>query len=150
MSKDRCIGIFFLLLFLSLWLWVIPFYTKGPVEAAYPRFAALIMLVPAIGMILRKATPESILRLPAFDLHKLLRSEYTRVLLLIMSYPVYLISVQTFGFYTAGFVFCVGWMIFFGERTLARILITPLLLLGSIYSIVTAFLRYPLPSGLLF
>jgi len=150
MSKDRCIGIFFLLVFLTLWFWLIPSYTRGPVEAAYPRFASLIMLVPAIGMILRRTTPENILHLPAFDLQKLLRSEYARVLLLILSYPVYLISVQALGFYTAGFLFCVGWMLFFGERALTRVLITPVLLLGSIYGIVSAFLRYPLPSGLFF
>ena len=150
MSKDRCIGIFFLLLFLVLWFWLIPIYTKGPVEAAYPRFASLLMLIPAVGMILRKTAPENILRLPAFDLHKLLRSEYACVFLLIVSYPVYLVCVQIFGFYTAGFAFCVGWMIFFGERALTRILLTPLLLLGSIYGIVTAFLRYPLPAGMFF
>jgi len=150
MSKDRCIGIFFLLVFLTLWFWLIPSYTRGPVEAAYPRFASIIMLVPAIAMILRRTTPENILRLPAFDLQKLLSSEYMRVLLLIVSYPVYLVCVQTFGFYTAGLVFCVGWMLFFGERALTRVILTPVLLLGSIYGIVTAFLRYPLPSGMFF
>ena len=150
MSKDRCIGVFFLLFWLVLWFWLIPAYTRGPVEAAYPRFASLIMLVPAIGMILRRTTPENALHLPALDLQKFLRSEYARVLLLIMSYPVYLVSVQTFGFYTAGILFCVGWMLFFGERTLTRVLITPTLLLGTIYGIVSVFLRYPLPRGVFF
>ena len=148
MSKDRCIGIFFFLLFALLWFWVIPANTRGPVEAAYPRFAAILMLVPAIGLMLRRTTPENALRLPAFDMQRLLQSEYMRILLLVMSYPIYLICVQALGFYTAGFLFCIGWMLFFGERTFARVLITPVVLLGSIYCIVSVFLRYPLPRGL--
>ena len=150
MSKDRCIGFFFLLVFVVLWFYIIPIYTRGAEEAAYPRFAALVMLVPAIGMILRRATPENALRLPAFDLQAFLRSAYARIILLAISYVAYLKCVETFGFYTASFVFCIGWMFFFGERIAKRILLTPLVLLVCTYAIVTKFLKFPLPSGLLF
>ena len=150
MSKDRCIGIFFLLVFALLWFWIIPLYTRGPTEATYPRFAALLMIAPAIGLILRKVTPENAIRLPAFDLRELLRSEYARTILLVISYVIYLNCVEALGFYTAGLSFCMFWMLFFGERALKRILLTPFIILGCMYGIVTKFLQYPLPSGVLF
>jgi Na+-translocating ferredoxin:NAD+ oxidoreductase RnfA subunit len=150
MSKDRCIGILFLLIFAALWFWLIPSYTRGPTEAAYPRFAAFLMLVPAFVMIFRKAAPKDIIHLPAFDLKKLLQSPFVRTVLLVLSYMVYLNCVEAIGFYVSGFVFCVFWMLFFGERSILRITLTPFFILGSMYVLITKVLRYPLPAGLLF
>jgi len=150
MSKDRCIGLFFLLVVALIWFWIIPLYSKGAEQAVYPRFVSVLMAVSAIGLMLRKTTPQNALRLPAFDLQKLARSVYARTLMLVISYVLYLYSIEIFGFYTSSFVFCVGWMFFFGERTLKRILVTPVILLGVTYGIVTVFLKYPLPAGLLF
>jgi len=149
MSKDRCIGIFFLLVSGVLWFWLIPSYTRGPAEAAYPRFVAFLMFVPAVAMLFRKATPENTLHLPTFDLQKLLRAPFMRTLLLIISYAIYIKCVEIFGFYTSGFVFCIGWMLFLGERAVIRVLLTPLLVLGIMYVFITVVLRYPLPAGIL-
>ena len=77
-------------------------------------------------------------------------SVFPRILFLIVSYAVCIMSTEYVGFFVTNAVFCMIYIFFFLERGLIRIVLTPLLLLGVIYGIVVFFLNYPLPSGILF
>ena len=75
-------------------------------------------------------------------------SVFPRILFLIVSYAVCIMSTEYVGFFVTNAVFCMIYIFFFLERGLIRIVLTPLLLLGVIYGIVVFFLNYPLPSGI--
>lgn len=77
-------------------------------------------------------------------------SVFPRILFLIVSYAVCIMSTEYVGFFVTNAVFGMIYIFFFLERGLIRIVLTPLLLLGVIYGIVVFFLNYPLPSGILF
>ena len=150
MSRDRCIGILFLLFCALLWFYLIPTYIKGTKQAVYPQLIVIILAIPSVGMLFRKATPQNVLRFLVLDLQQLVHSVYARTILLVISYAAYLLCVDALGFFSASGLFCLYYMCFFGERTLKGLFMTPAILLGCTYCIIALFLKYPLPKGLLF
>ena len=73
-----------------------------------------------------------------------------KILVLVLSYIVFLLCVEKIGFFVSSAVFCPLYMLFFAERNFWRISLTTCELLGGIYIIVVQLLKYPLPAGLLF
>ena len=150
MLIDRFIGCLFLGLCALLWFVIIPQQISGEEQAMYPRLTVLFLAVPALLMTLRttgkRLSPEAV---AMFFSHPS-ESAFLRILLLAASYAVCIIGTESVGFFVTNCIFCMFYMVFFLERGLMRIVLTPLLLLVAIYGIVVFFLKYPLPSGILF
>ena len=141
MLIDRFIGCLFLCLCALLWFVIIPQQVSGEEQAMYPRLTIIFLAIPALLMALGALAK-------AFSNSS--DSVFPRILFLVVSYAVCIMSTEYVGFFVTNAVFCMIYMLFFLERGLIRIVLTPLLLLGAIYGIVVSFLNYPLPSGILF
>ena len=148
MLIDRFIGCLFLCLCALLWFVIIPQQISGEEQAMYPRLTIIFLAIPALFMALR--TTGKNLEAVAKAFSNPSDSVFPRILFLIVSYAVCIMSTEYVGFFVTNAVFCMIYMLFFLERGLIRIVLTPLLLLGAIYGIVVSFLNYPLPSGILF
>ena len=151
MLIDRFIGCLFLCLCALLWFVIIPQQVSGEEQAMYPR------LMGGIGENVAIDTPfhcdygkNIFLGALAKAFSNSSDSVFPRILFLVVSYAVCIMSTEYVGFFVTNAVFCMIYIFFFLERGLIRIVLTPLLLLGVIYGIVVFFLNYPLPSGILF
>ena len=116
----------------------------------YPRLTIIFLAIPALLMALRTTGKNISLGALAKAFSNSSDSVFPRILFLVVSYAVCIMSTEYVGFFVTNAVFCMIYMLFFLERGLIRIVLTPLLLLGAIYGIVVSFLNYPLPSGILF
>ena len=115
-----------------------------------PRLTIIFLAIPALLMALRTTGKNISLGALAKAFSNSSDSVFPRILFLVVSYAVCIMSTEYVGFFVTNAVFCMVYMLFFLERGLIRIVLTPLLLLGAIYGIVVSFLNYPLPSGILF
>ena len=149
MLIDRFIGCLFLCLCALLWFVIIPQQVSGEEQAMYPRLTIIFLAIPALLMALRTTGKNISLGALAKAFSNSSDSVFPRILFLVVSY-VCIMSTEYVGFFVTNAVFCMIYMLFFLERGLIRIVLTPLLLLGAIYGIVVSFLNYPLPSGILF
>ena len=147
MLIDRFIGCLFLCLCALLWFVIIPQQVSGEEQAMYPRLTIIFLAIPAL---LRTTGKNICLGAVAKAFANSSDSVFPRILLLVVSYAVCIMSTEYVGFFVTNAVFCMIYIFFFLERGLIRIVLTPLLLLGVIYGIVVFFLNYPLPSGILF
>ncbi len=150
MLIDRFIGCLFLCLCALLWFVIIPQQVSGEEQAMYPRLTIIFLAIPALLMALRTTGKNISLGVLAKAFSNSSDSVFPRILFLVVSYAVCIMSTEYVGFFVTNAVFCMIYMLFFLERGLIRIVLTPLLLLGAIYGIVVSFLNYPLPSGILF
>ena len=141
MLIDRFIGCLFLCLCALLWFVIIPQQVSGEEQAMYPRLTIIFLAIPALLMALRTTGKNISLGALAKAFSNSSDSVFPRILFLVVSYAVCIMSTEYVGLI---------YMLFFLERGLIRIVLTPLLLLGAIYGIVVSFLNYPLPSGILF
>ena len=149
MSVDRLIGGLFLFACLLLWFWIIPQQVVGEEQAFYPRLTVILVAIPAALMFLRNKGRRITLAFfrEGSDISKDLAG---KILVLVLSYIVFLLCVEKIGFFVSSAVFCPLYMLFFEERKFWRISLTTCGLLGGIYIIVVQLLKYPLPAGLLF
>ena len=150
MLIDRFIGCLFLCLCALLWFVIIPQQISGEDQAMYPRLTIIFLAIPALFMALRTTGKNISLEAVAKAFSNPSDSVFPRILFLIVSYAVCIMSTEYVGFFVTNAVFGMIYIFFFLERGLIRIVLTPLLLLGVIYGIVVFFLNYPLPSGILF
>lgn len=143
MNNDRWIGLGFLILCALLWFVIIPGQTEGSEEAFVPRLTVLGLTIPSLIMFLRR--PAATVPLDV-NLNAFLSSTLPTLGLFI----AYLIGVTFLGFYVSTACFLVLSMILFGERRAKTLILAPVLLLGSVYVVVSVCLKFQLPAGLLF
>lgn len=147
MLQDRAIGCLFLGLSLLLWFVILPREIPGEEQLVYPRLTVLFIAIPSLLMILRggrgavrpRTSPEH------GGAHVGLR-----VFALILLMALCIALTGFLGFFVANFLCAICYMRFFGERSLARVVLVPAVLLGAIWLIVVRLLHYPLPQGILF
>lgn len=149
MLQDRAIGCLFLGLCALLWFVVLPMEVPGEEQIIYPRLTVIFMAIPALFMVLRgRRRPGAAHASARAGMPE--RAVLFRIFLLMLLMALCIALTSVVGFFAANFLCAVGYMLFFGERRLSRVLGVPAILLAAIYVIVVRLLHYPLPEGILF
>ena len=143
MNNDRWIGLGFLILCALLWFVIIPGQTEGTEEAFVPRLIVAGLTIPSLIMFLRR--PRMTIPLDFYP-EAFLYSTLPTLGLFI----AYLLGVAFIGFYVSTAFFLVLSLLLFGERRAKTLILAPASLLVSVYVVVSVFLNFQLPSGLLF
>lgn len=142
MNTDRCLGLGFFLLCVLLWFVIIPGQTEGETEAFMPRLATVGLAIPSLILLLRPTSAAQLKVQPAVFLRSTLP--------LLAVFLAYVLGVNYGGFYVSTAFFLPAALILFGERRKKTLLLTPVCLLGAVYLVMSAWLNFQLPSGLLF
>lgn len=143
MNTDRWIGLGVLVLCALFWFVIIPEQTEGATEAFMPRLAVIGLAIPSLIMLMRH---RSTVKPPDFDPGAFLHS----TLPCIGAFAMYVLGVACIGFYLPTACFLVFALLLFGERKLKTLVLTPALLVGVVYVVMSVCLNFELPSGLLF
>ena len=142
MNNDRWIGLGFLILCALMWFVIIPGQTEGADEAFVPRLTVIGLAVPSLIMLVRR--PRSVTPLN-FDPGSFVRSTLPVLGLFI----AYIVGVSFVGFYVSTACFLVLSLLLFGERRAKTLVLAPAGLLVAVYVVVSVFLNFQLPAGLL-
>lgn len=143
MNSDRCIGLGFLILCALLWFVIIPGQTEGAEEAFVPRLTVLGLAIPSLIMFVRR--PRSVTPLNFYP-EAFVRSTLPTLGLFL----AYLIGVSYVGFYVSTACFLILSLLLFGERRVKTLILAPTVLLAAVYVVVSVFLNFQLPAGMLF
>ncbi len=143
MNNDRWIGLGFLILCALLWFVIIPGQTEGAEEAFVPRLTVLGLAIPSLIMFVRR--PRSVTPLNFYP-EAFVRSTLPTLGLFL----AYLLGVSCVGFYVSTACFLILSLLLFGERRMKTLILAPTVLLVAVYVVVSVFLNFQLPAGMLF
>ncbi len=142
MNNDRWIGLGFIILCALMWFVIIPGQTEGAEEAFVPRLTVLGLAVPSLIMFVRRpriVTPLNFY--PDAFVHSTLPA--------LGLFIAYIVGVSFLGFYVSTACFLVLSLLLFGERRAKTLVLAPVGLLVAVYVVVSVFLNFQLPAGLL-
>ena len=105
MLIDRFIGCLFLCLCALLWFVIIPQQISGEEQAMYPRLTIIFLAIPALFMALRTTGKNISLEAVAKAFSNPSDSVFPRILFLIVSYAVCIMSTEYVGFFVTNAVF---------------------------------------------
>ncbi len=142
MTQDRWMGLGFLLFCALLWFFIIPQQTEGFDEAFVPRLITAAMAIPSAILLIRGKRNGDV----SFDTGAFLHATLPAVLLVL----AFLAGTAYIGFFVSAAVFLVCALLLFGERRPGALLLSPMIILGSIYAVMIRLLHFDMPHGLLF
>ena len=143
MNLDRLIGVVVLVLTALLWWVIIPNEVKGFEQSLMPRLVTLLLGISALGLTLRPG-PAKVSTDPAQV------RGMVSVIGMMGVYLIYIIVIPTVGFFVSSGVALVVFLWLLGMRRVRILVGVPVVMLTSIWLIITELLQYPLPAGLLF
>lgn len=143
MYQDRLLGLVLLGFSALLWWVILPAEVRGFEQGLMPRLVTLLLTIGGLGLCWRPAPGK-------IALDRVHLQVAGRVIGMMALYLLYLIAIPWLGFFTASALISVVTLYLLGARHPRTLILTPLIMLGSIWLCIVHFLHYPLPQGLAF
>ena len=145
MNADQKLGIGLIIFCIIMWFYCIPFHIVGSTPKFFPRLIIFFILIPGILLIAtRRARAKT--SSPPFSARK----ELHKALLAAAFFLIYIAFIDVIGYFTASFIAIMGFLYFFGERSIKGMILVPAGILFFIYFVIEHMLSFPLPKGVVF
>ncbi len=145
MNADQKLGIGLIIFCIIMWFYCIPYHIAGNAPKFFPRLILLFILIPASLLIITRREPPEAKRLRLRDRRDLRKALSTAALFLI-----YIALIDVLGYFTTSFIAIIGFLYFFGERSIKRMILVPAGMLFFIYFVIEKMLSFPLPKGFIY
>ncbi|MBW1697706.1 MAG: tripartite tricarboxylate transporter TctB family protein [Deltaproteobacteria bacterium] len=145
MNNDQKLGVALILFCIIVWLYAIPHHIVGNAPKFFPRLVIFFILIPAILLIATRRTPDKGPRIRFSD-----RKGIHKALMTAVFFLIYIALIDVLGYFTSSFLAIMGFLYFFGMRSLTKIVLIPSGILFFIYFVIERMLSFPLPKGMIY
>ena len=145
MNADQKLGIGLIIFCIIMWFYCIPFHIVGNAPKFFPRLIIFFILIPGILLIVTRRAPAKTSRPPFMQ-----RQDLHKALMAAAFFLIYIALIDVIGYFTTSFFAIMGFLYFFGERSIKGMIFVPAGILFFVYFVIEHMLSFPLPKGFLY
>lgn len=146
MNTSQKFGLTLLIFCVIMWFFVIPTQVGGMRESTYPRFVTVWIAISSVFLILQSRRGVSKRIFHGLENKK----RIARVVVITITFLIYVLMIGFLGFYVSGFLFLVMVMLSLGVRDWKILILMPSTFLLFLYFLIERLLVFPLPKGRIF